>query len=299
MTKAERTAWISVAAVVIVGALLGWAGSWGGLRAGGLSIFAATIAGVFGVQWLAFLPSFALRTERVYDLVGSGTYIGSMILAAALSGRADPRGLLLVGMVVVWATRLGSFLFLRVLRAGKDDRFREIKQSFARFLAAWTIQALWISFTLGAVLAAITATDTVPMETVGWIGVGVWLVGFAFEAVADEQKRRFRADPANRGQFIRSGLWSWSRHPNYFGEIVLWIGAALVAAPTLRGWAWVTMLSPVFVILLLTRISGIPILERRADERWGEDADYRSYRARTSVLIPRPPRAAGGKAGNR
>ena len=290
MTRTERTAWISTAAGVVCGAILGWAGSWGGLKVSGMPVFAMVIAVVFGVQWLAFLPSFAFRTERFYDVVGSVTYVGSVLLAAMLAKRGDVRNLLLAGMVLIWALRLGSFLFLRVLRSGKDDRFRDIKQSFARFLAAWTIQALWITFTVGAVLAAMTASRAVPMGALEWIGLVVWLVGFGLEATADEQKRRFRGDPSSRGRFIQTGLWAWSRHPNYFGEIVLWVGAALVAAPVLRGWAWVTMLSPVFVLMLLTRVSGIPILERRADERWGEDAEYRSYRARTSVLIPRPPR---------
>ena len=101
------------------------------------------------------------------------------------------------------------------------------------------------------------------------------------------QKRRFRADPANKGQFIHTGLWARSRHPNYFGEIVLWIGIAIITLPVLRGWHWVTLISPVFVTLLLTRVSGIPLLEKRADERWGGQEDYETYKVRTPVLIPR------------
>ena len=119
--------------------------------------------------------------------------------------------------------------------------------------------------------------------------IGVWAIGFAIETVADAQKRAFRGDPANGGRFIGSGLWAWSRHPNYFGEIVIWVGIAIIAALALSGWQWVTMVSPVFVVVLLTRVSGIPILERQATARWGEDQDYREYRAKTAVLIPRPP----------
>ena len=113
-------------------------------------------------------------------------------------------------------------------------------------------------------------------------------LGFAFEAVADSQKSRFRADPANKGRFIHTGLWAWSRHPNYFGEIVLWIGVAIIALPVLRGWQWVTLISPVFVTLLLTRVSGVPMLEKRADEKWGGQEDYEAYKERTPVLVPRP-----------
>jgi steroid 5-alpha reductase family enzyme len=117
-------------------------------------------------------------------------------------------------------------------------------------------------------------------------------VGFLFEAVADDQKRRFRANPANEGRFIASGLWAWSRHPNYFGEITLWFGIALVALPALSGWQYATLISPVFVYLLLTRISGIPLLEARAKKRWGDEPAFQAYRARTPVLFPRPPKDA-------
>jgi steroid 5-alpha reductase family enzyme len=121
------------------------------------------------------------------------------------------------------------------------------------------------------------------------LGVLVWIAGFGIEAVADRQKSRFRADPANKGRFIRSGLWAWSRHPNYFGEIVLWVGVAIIAVPVLQGWQWVTLISPVFVTLLLTRVSGVPLLEKKADATWGGQPDYEAYKASTPVLVPRPP----------
>jgi len=245
---------------------------------------------VFVIQWAAFVPAFVFRTERFYDLAGSITYVVVIAATVAWNGRTDPRSLLLLSMVCVWALRLGSFLFGRVLRAGKDDRFREIKHSFLRFLSAWTMQGLWVSFTLAAVLAAVTSGRSVSFGPATWVGLAVWLIGLGIEAAADEQKRQFRADPGNRGRFIQTGLWSWSRHPNYFGEIVLWIGAAIVAAPVLRGLQWVAMISPLFVTLLLTRISGIPILERRANEKWGRQADYEAYKRRTPVLVPRPPK---------
>jgi steroid 5-alpha reductase family enzyme len=115
----------------------------------------------------------------------------------------------------------------------------------------------------------------------------VWIVGFTVEVVSDRQKRRFRQDPANAGRFITTGLWAWSRHPNYFGEIVLWLGIALIALPALSGWQYVTLISPLFVYLLLSRVSGIPPLESRAEERWGNDPEFQAYKARTPVLFPR------------
>jgi steroid 5-alpha reductase family enzyme len=137
-----------------------------------------------------------------------------------------------------------------------------------------------------------TSTERPPFGVLGWLGFALWLVGFLFEAVADDQKRRFRANPANEGRFITSGLWAWSRHPNYFGEITLWFGIALIALPALSGWQHATLISPVFVYLLLTRISGIPLLEARAKKRWGDEPAFREYKARTPVLFPRPPKSA-------
>ena len=116
--------------------------------------------------------------------------------------------------------------------------------------------------------------------------------GFSIEIVADRQKSAFRADPANAGRFISSGLWAWSRHPNYFGEIVLWFGIAILAWPALAGWQLATLVSPLFVYVLLTKGSGIPPLETRAEERWGDDPAYRAYVERTPVLWPRPPRSS-------
>jgi steroid 5-alpha reductase family enzyme len=138
-------------------------------------------------------------------------------------------------------------------------------------------------------LVAITATLRKELDLIALIGLLVWGFGFAIEVAADAQKGRFRADLENKGRFIHTGLWAWSRHPNYFGEIVLWIGVAIIALPILRGWQWVTLISPIFVTVLLTRISGVPLLEKRADEKWGGQEDYEAYKARTPVLIPRPP----------
>ena len=155
---------------------------------------------------------------------------------------------------------------------------------------AWTLQGLWVFLTLAAALGAMTSAQRGPLGLAGFVGLAVWAVGFAIEVVSDRQKRAFRSNPANSGRFITTGLWAWSRHPNYFGEIVLWLGIALIALPSLSGWQYVTLISPLFVFLLITRVSGIPPLESRAEERWGDEPELVAYKARTPVLIPRPPR---------
>lgn len=188
---------------------------------------------------------------------------------------------------MIWAIRLGTFLFRRIHKAGKDSRFDEIKPSLFRFLNVWSIQGLWVTFTSAAALAAITTTTRKELGLFALIGFLTWAFGFVFEVIADAQKSLFRADPDNEGSFIRTGLWARSRHPNYFGEIMLWIGVAIIAVPILRGWQWVTLISPLFVTLLLTRVSGIPLLEKRADEKWGGQDEYEAYKERTPELIPR------------
>lgn len=287
MTKAERTSLIAVPLVVALGALLAWAGSQGGASVGGVPLFALAVAAAFVIQWVVFVAAFVRQSERFFDLTGSLTYIGITVALLVLAPTLDARAALLGAMVIAWAGRLGTFLFRRVHRAGKDDRFDEIKPSFVRFLTVWTIQGLWVTFTAMAAWVGITSAHRVGLDLLAVLGVVVWALGFAVEVVADLQKSAFRSDPANRGRFISTGLWSVSRHPNYLGEIVLWIGVALVALPVLQGWQWVALVSPVFVAALLTRVSGIPLLERKADATWGGQAEYEAYKQRTGVLLPR------------
>ena len=253
-----------------------------------LMVWCALLA--FGVQWLMFLPAWLFQTERYYDLTGSLTYIGVALLALFLSGRIEPGSLLIVAMIVIWALRLGTFLFTRILVEGGDRRFERIKPRFLRFLMTWTLQGLWVIVTSAAGLAAASAGRTFPLGPLVILGALLWCVGFAIEVVADHQKRRFRKCPENREAFIREGLWRYSRHPNYFGEILLWTGIAVMALPALAGWQYLTLISPLFVYLLLTRVSGIRMLESAAEQRWGDDPAYRTYLAATSRLFPLPPR---------
>jgi steroid 5-alpha reductase family enzyme len=269
MSRTDLAAIAALPVVVLAGAGLAWAGSHHGASVHGVPVFGAGVAIAFLIQWLAFLPAWLRQTERFYDLVGSSTYVVVSFTAASLGPALDGRAVLLLVLVAIWAARLGAFLFLRVMRAGQDSRFDEIKASFPRFLLAWTLQGLWVAFTLAAALVALTALARRPLGWWALAGSVIWAAGFTIEAVADNQKRRFRADPRNHGRFIRTGLWAWSRHPNYLGEIVLWIGIAVIALPVFRGWQWVALASPLFVTLLLLKVSGLPPLERRADERWG------------------------------
>jgi steroid 5-alpha reductase family enzyme len=287
MKKTDRDSLIVLPIVILIGFLVALAGSQGGALVAGIPVFALVVGLAFLIQWLAFMPAYRLQTEKFFDITGALTYISVTIVALVLSAGADGRSLLLAALVVIWAARLGTFLFRRVHKAGKDDRFDEIKPSFIRFLNVWTIQGLWVTFTAAAALVAITTATKKGLDLFALAGFLVWAFGFAFEVIADSQKSRFNANPENKGKFIQTGLWSRSRHPNYFGEIVLWIGIAIIALPVLQGWQWVALISPLFVTLLLTRVSGIPLLQKKADQKWGGQEDYEAYKKRTPALIPR------------
>ncbi|MBU03167.1 MAG: hypothetical protein CME55_07725 [Halieaceae bacterium] len=259
----------------------------GDLSIGGWPAMTLLALGCFAIQWLAFIPARLLQTESFYDLTGSLTYI-AVTLAAVMTATA-PSGAqwLIAAMILVWAGRLGSFLFRRIHAAGGDQRFDHIKVSTSRFFVAWTLQGAWVVMTSCAAVSAILSEQPPAVGAVFTIGAAMWITGFVIEVVADRQKSRFRADPANEGRFINTGLWARSRHPNYFGEILLWAGIAVMAIPYLSGAQWVVMLSPIFVYALLTRVSGIPTLVRRGQQLWGDDPAYQAYLSTTPPLVPR------------
>ena len=299
MSPQNRSALITVVVGLVIGALVALAGSQGGATVGGVPVFAIAVAAAFAVQVLVYIPSAIARTERFFDATGSATFILVTVGVVLLSPSPDARSLALAAMVIVWAVRLGSFLFIRIHRSGSDDRFDAIKVNPLSFLRVWIMQGLWVSITAAAAWIAIASGDQRGFDVFAVVGIVVWVVGMLIEVVADAQKTAFTADPANKGRFISTGLWSRSRHPNYFGEILAWIGVAHVAAPVFEGWQWIGLLSPVFVILLLTRVSGVPLLERKADERWGGDADYEAYKTATPVLVPMIVRPKAVKAAAR
>ena len=262
----------------------------GSVNISGISLIYFCCAFIFLAQWLVFIPSYIFETEHYFDLTGSLTYVSVTLLAILFTVDISLRDILLALFVWIWAFRLGSFLFIRVKKAGSDGRFDLMKKDFWWFLMTWTIQGLWVFLTLAMALAAITSESKMAIDIFAIIGTLIWIFGFSIEVIADQQKTNFKDDPANKDSFITVGLWSWSRHPNYFGEMVLWIGIAVIAFPVLIGWQLVALISPIFVIFLLTRISGITMLESRGYKKWKDDPAYIDYLERTSVLVPFPPK---------
>jgi len=286
---AKKQSIIAIVASLVTGFLIILACSSNGVNASGVRLF--TLCGVlaFLIQWICFTPAWFFHSERFFDLIGSATYLTITIVALIAIPEIDTRSVVLGVMICLWGLRLGAFLFARVQATGHDVRFNLIKHDFTWFLMTWTVQGLWVVLTSSSALTAITSTNKKSFGWIGMIGIIIWLSGFVIEIIADEQKRRFKLDPSNQHSFINKGLWSWSQHPNYFGEIILWIGVTLVALPALSGWQYLSLISPVFVFFLLTRISGIPMLDSAARKRWGDNPDFQKYRESTPVLILKRP----------
>lgn len=281
---------ISIIIALAIGLGVAWGGSQGGSTIGLMPVFLLCGLFAFAVNWLAFIPASIYQTEKYYDLTGSLTYLTVIAVACWFSAPLDLRAGIVAAMVGIWALRLGTFLFRRISGDGKDVRFDKIKANPLRFLVTWTLQGTWVALTAASALLIITSSTRLPIDAFAIIGFSLWIIGFLFEVIADNQKSAFRANAENKGRFITTGLWAWSRHPNYFGEILLWTGITVASLPLLNGWQWLTIISPLFVFFLLTRISGVPMLARIAQERWGEEKAYQVYVAKTPVLFPRPPK---------
>lgn len=248
-----------------------------------------------GVQWVSFLHAGGIfgnqPTEKYYDLIGSLTYLSTLAISVFVLpiSKISVRQMIVTSCAGIWAIRLGSFLFYRIhTSGGTDSRFTEMKKDWGKFLIAWTIQGAWVFITLLSVLVANQSEDTEPLKVVNYVGMGVFVFGFVTEVTADFQKLFFKQDPANAGKWIDSGLWSISRHPNYFGEIVLWTGVTLICLDKFNNARRLITfcISPIFVACLLIFISGIPLLEQKADEKWGDSEMYQKYKKSTPVLVP-------------
>ncbi len=281
---------VVVASVLLTMTMVASAIGGNSVDIGGFSAVILCAGIALGVQWLSWVPASINQTERFFDLTGGATYLAVVVFslwAGSHSESPGSREWIVSALVVIWALRLSSFLFLRIHRAGKDGRFDQLKTSPVRFIVPWTLQGLWVFLTMSVVVVINSQSGPSPDLSI-WDGMGatLWLIGFWVEVVADTQKTTFNSKPENQGRWIDEGLWARSRHPNYLGEILLWTGISLFGVSCFDGLEMVAWVSPVFVYLLLTKISGIPLLDERALAKWGDNPEYQRYRAETPALIP-------------
>jgi len=247
------------------------------------------VLAIYIIQWIAFIPAYVFQTEKFFDLTGSITYSGVfaylIYLTASGSINANWGSTVIAVCVILWAGRLGTFLFSRIAKDGEDKRFRTIKPSPSQFFMTWTLQGAWVSLCSLCAITGIASDTGIIINPIFYIGLFMFIGGFAIEIIADQQKTIFRAIPENRDKFITTGLWSRSRHPNYFGEIALWTGVALMSFSSLSGIEFLTLISPIWTYLLLVKISGVRMLEGRGHVKWGDNKDYVSYIENTPMVF--------------
>ena len=255
----------------------------------GLSLVQDTVLIVFAIQWVLFIPAYLFRTEKFFDLAGSVTYIFAVAFVFYKSNddllSYDIGSLILSIVIIFWALRLGSFLFLRIKKAGEDKRFKEIKTSPTRFFMTWSLQGMWVSLCSACALTALANPNGIQTNLLFYFGLFIFLSGFILEIIADTQKSKFRSNTKNKNLFINTGLWSFSRHPNYLGEIILWLGISIMSISALNEWQYVTLISPVFTYVLLVYISGVRLLEESGKEKWGHLKSYKEYIKKTPRLL--------------
>ena len=241
---------------------------------------------IFLVHLLIFVPSYFFQTEKFFDLTGTISYISSVLFIFFKSNTVESinlGSLALSTFIIIWSLRLGIFLFLRIKKAGKDRRFNEIKKSFSWFFMTFSVSGMWV--TICSICALTGIANGIIFSSTTIIGIIIFIIGFTIEIIADSQKTKFRANDDNKDKFITSGLWKYSRHPNYLGEIILWLGISLISFSSLEGFQYITLISPIFTYLLLVNVSGINLLEKSGKKKWGHLESYKIYKKNTPRLI--------------
>lgn len=242
----------------------------------------------FLLQWILFIPAYFFQTEKFYDISGSLNFI--IIISYIYYNSYNTYGfnignLILSLLIIIWAIRLGSLLFIRIQKDGEDKRFRTIKPSPTKFFMTWTLQGVWVCICSLCAITGISNENGIIVNHLFYLGLLIFILGFAIEIIADYQKTKFRKNPKNKNNFISSGLWSYSRHPNYLGEISLWTGISIISFSSLSNWQFITLISPIFIYILLVHISGIRFLEASSNKKWGHLKSYQQYIKKTPRLL--------------
>lgn len=245
---------------------------------------------ILGIQVIFFIFAVTLKTDKVTDLSYSLTFVVTALLFLFALKQPSVMQVLVAVFITLWGARLGSYLFIRIIKLKKDDRFDGIREKPLSFSGFWLLQAVTIWVVMLPATVLLSKEQSLSPTVVTWIGAVLWIIGFVVESIADSQKYRFRKDPANQGKWIQSGLWKHSRHPNYFGEMVCWWALFIITIPHLQGVEWFTLIGPLFLTFLLLRVSGIPTVEKKAEQKYGDNPEFQEYKKRTGTLIPLPRR---------
>ncbi len=224
------------------------------------------------------------QSDKLTDLIYSLSFFVVAIFLYFQSSNTITTFILTI-LICLWAVRLGGYLFWRINKMKKDTRFDERRPNFSSLLNFWLLQT-------GSILVILIPAiifygkPNAEIQLAQIIAIAIWLLGFLLESIADFQKSNFKSKPENKGKFVQSGLWSIVRYPNYLGEILCWIGVFLFCTPVFISGNWISIISPIWIIILLVFISGIPLLEKSSKEKYGKMKAFQQYVETTSKLIP-------------
>jgi steroid 5-alpha reductase family enzyme len=255
------------------------------------AVLLASAAALLALLFALWLVSLALRDASLVDIAWGPAAVAVAAVSYSLGDGAPARSRLLLVLVALWGLRLGAYLAWRNLGHGEDFRYQRMR-------AHWGRRFWWVSlatvFMLQAALAwivslpiqlAMASPRPSSLTWLDYLGLSLFTVGFLFESVGDLQLARFKADPANAAEVLDRGLWAWTRHPNYFGDALVWWGLFLIALAT--PWGHLALIGPLVMNWLLLRVSGVPMLERSLRRK---RPGYDEYRERVPAFLPRPPR---------
>lgn len=256
-------------------------------------IFLVCALAVWVYMTLAFVLALILKDNSIVDILWGPGFVLVASVSLALGPHVGRRPWLVTALVVLWGFRLATHILVRKLGKGEDFRYAHWRRAWGRsfvlrsYIQIFILQGIFLLIIASPVI--LIAASSGPRLGV-WDGLGglVWVAGFVFEVASDAQMERFKREPANKGRIIGTGLWRYSRHPNYFGEAAMWWGIFLIGLAVPRGW--MGLLSPVLITVLLTKVSGVPLLEKK----YAGNAEFAAYARRTSGFIPWFPKRDPG-----
>ena len=254
-----------------------------------MNYYSTLILVLFAYMTLWFLISVLKKRNDVADVAWGLGFVLMAWVSFFLSDDPGERGILVATLVSIWGFRLAWHIHARNKGKGEDYRYLAWRNEWGKwfyprsYIQVYLLQGMFLFLIVSPVLLINKSTGN-DLGTLDMIGAAVWVLGFCFEAVGDAQLARFVKNPGNTGKLMRSGLWAYTRHPNYFGEVVQWWGVWLIALAVPGGW--VGVVGPVTITFLILKVSGIPMLEKKMEEH----PEFREYKRRVSVFFPLPPR---------
>ena len=277
---------LSTTIVLAVIFVLAYIISLDSLLINGIPLVYIFVITILSINSLFFIHSYLFKTDIFFDLIGSISFISTGVLSLIFIPDVDGNQILIFFLLIFWALRLGPYLFLRRLNSGADERLDEYFKSPLSLYFLWIMNSLWVFMTSISMIVIFSSKDNYEFGLVQWLGLLIWILGFIIEVVSDSQKNKF--NKKNKGKFINIGLWKYIRHPNYLGEIIIWLGIFVISISYINSiFTSLSILSPIFVFVLLRFLTGVPQLEVRGEKKWGKQKEYINYIKETGIIFPK------------